>query len=90
MAKVRTIRVEPPSLMQIIDNWCKKYPRTRELWDGSMWRLSRELEKGYKFANDEFIYKIKRPSEYFPYITVRYRYTAEEIIILDIRLTPLL
>ena len=90
MAKAKAIRIEPPSLMEVIDNWCKKYPRTRELWDGAMWRLCREPEKGYKFADDEFIYKIERPSEYFPHIRVRYKYTDEEVIILDITLIPLL
>lgn len=89
MAKVRAIRVDSPSVTEGLDNWCRKYPRTKELWEGAMWRLCREPEKGYKFADNEFIYKIERPSEYFPYITIRYRYTDEEVIVLDIKLTPL-
>lgn len=92
MAKIRTIRTDAPSVMEGLDRWCEKFPRTKEIVDGSMWRLCREPEKGYKFADgiDEFIYKIERPNEYFPHITLRYRYTDEEVIILDIRITPLL
>lgn len=91
MAKARTIRMGSPSVMEGLDRWCEKFPRTKELWDGAIWRLCREPEKGYKFANiDEFIYKIERPSEYFPYITVRYKYTDDEVVILDIKITPLL
>jgi hypothetical protein len=91
MAKVRTIRAEP-SVMEEVNRWCEKFPRIKELMNGSMWRLSREPEKGYEFANgtDGFIYKIERPDESFPYITVRYKFTDEEVIILDIKLIPLL
>jgi hypothetical protein len=90
MAKARTIRAEPPSVMDEIDRWCDKFPRIKELMDGSKWRLCREPEKGYKFAGDisEFLYKVQRPSEHFPAITIRYKYTDEEVIILGIKIIP--
>lgn len=90
MAKVRVIRADPPSVLEQLDRWREKFPRIKEQVDGSLWRLRREPEEGSKFANgiDEFIYKIERPTEYFPHITLRYKFTDEEVIILDIRIIP--
>ncbi len=92
MAKERVIR-EEPSVTEQIDRLCKHYSRIKEFWDGIKWRLSREPERGYKFASerDEFVYKIEGPNEFFPHgIKLRYKYTDGEIIILDIRIIPVL
>ncbi len=90
MAKIRAIEADPPSVTEEIDRWCKKFPRIRDQWEGSIWRLRREPETGYQFADGvhEFLFKIARPSEHFPFITVRYTYTAEKVIIFDIKIVP--
>jgi hypothetical protein len=93
MAQAKAIRAEPPSVTDELNRWCDKFPRIKELMDGTMWSLCREAPKGHKFKDGsppEFLYKIERPDEYFPHITIRYRYTDEEVIVLDVRIIPLL
>ena len=88
MADIRKIVPADPSVMAEIDRWAKKYPRIHELWNGFMWRLSREPEEGYKFSHGipEFIRKVERPAEDFPYITVQYTFDNEKIVIFNIKI----
>ena len=90
MAKVRTVRAAEDSVMAEINRWCNKFPRINELWEGFIWRLSREPERGYKFSDGipDFLFKVQRPTEHFPSITVLYTYDENEIIIFGIKIIP--
>lgn len=90
MAFARTI-VETRDASSIIDEQIELYPRLRDLYDGLLWRLSREPELGYPVpATQPQLLLVhsrdwQRPG--LPVILIAYTYSDEQVFVQAIRVS---
>lgn len=84
---MRTI-VEEHVVSANIDQAIVKHPRLEDVYQGIQWRLSREPQNGYQLPGatpETYLFKITTPLPTYPTITLLYRYTVEEVTVLNIR-----
>jgi hypothetical protein len=91
MSFARTI-VEEPQVSAAVDAAETKFPRFGALWNAWTWRLARgPAIQAYKIPNtypDTYLIKSPDLSQYaLPHsITIMYRFTDDEVHILDLRI----
>ena len=82
---MRTIR-EDERVSSKVDEYTKKYSRTRDVWEGLTWMLARSPEQG-EAIDSVFLMKSKDvQSPTVPVITALYTFDSDEVEVLDVRI----
>jgi len=88
---MRTI-IEEEHVSSKLDKHAAQYPRVNDVWRGVEWLLARKPERGVFLdefeGEDLYLFKssiISTPN--IPVITVLYKFNANEVTILDIKIS---